>query len=1546
MEAIGWTTEAVNVPVPDDEDLECARCGTLAALVEPVPDAGAALPPATPPHRPGMPSYQEQAVKLVDLRGIAQPPSFNGEEKAWADWRFRFQTVAALLSLHEVMQVAARHPRVIVSTELSEENVWKGRTLYGLLVALVAGRALGIVRQVPEGHGLEAWRCLVQEYEPEEPTRWCSMLRSLMKPAWSEASPFMDQLLEWERAIRVYETGSGHRVGEPMRCAIITGQAPSAVRNFLRLSPVDYAGDYAAMRAAIRAYLSKGRRYGDDGVPLAYDPVAMDVGAVWPSVPWKGKGEGKGKPGGVPWKGKGKGDSWRAAPPLGLRGQGQWGQQQGQSGQQQGPRGGCYTCGGPHRQLDCTKGKGKGKTQPKPTGNPDANIQCGKCRMWGHRRSNCRQVNVVETAWTENVPAPEMVGGLSATQPEERLALVAMVTEPEQACDGKVVSELQKLKEIMQTAEQTPVPADDDLAVEPLSVTTVLQLWKAMRDAEQTPVPEDDELEECRAHDELRQVSNVMPQEKKKKCRCLRCGSMQTAPLCDEWKAYQRAVLDERCQRVARGSVSAVEPIGHQVMEVEKSVSSTTPVWSLTGTEQLIMLDSGAFTHVCPVNFMPEIPMECSTPRPGGLTASGQSLICYGSKRVKLQVWGDVVMDVKFEVMDVARPLLSVGEMQRHGWNVHFGQHSYLEYGNTVIPLLRRGGLSYLAVKGKKSAAEWSPSMCEVLTEAAKYVKEPEVRERREGGLWHVVEYCCEEDSLLTEWFLRRGHTATRMGLPGWDLSTKAGVRRAVEEIRQQLAKGKKILLWAALPCTSWCTWQNVSEQHGVEARQKLEIARRHSLIMIRNFKFVLRKALELGGDDVIAAYEWPRAATGWRLPEIRDLVKILPHRCNFDGCQYGLMTTAGYVKKPWRVQTNGARLVEPLSRRCGGEHPHVSLRGAAAVKSGMYTSAMVRAIGRAVVGCGAVCPLEENIAQKVEEEKNQDEEAMKEADVEEEDEQESRPVVTWRAADKPTCQQRRCHEITHVPYAGWCEVCVRARGRDEAHRAKIATLGPPVVEIDYSFMKTAEPEDRLATVLLAIRKPCGYGFACVVRQKGRGDPGAVNSLLRWLHECGLGAGVIRLRSDSEVSIRAVANAVAALRTQGETMVEVTPVGSSSSLGAVERWSETLAGLTRTLLLDAGGRLGKKLMATSALFPWAVRHAAFVHNRYQVRMQGATAFEQVHRRVYRSALMPFASPVLLRDSDALELPKLEARWQRGLWLGRRGDSDEHLVGAVDGVKAGRSCKQLEEANAVEMLNEMRWTPWNQHATDTQEESVPVKPKPLTQPGTGQEHPANRRKAAKELHAFHAKCGRTTGCSACMYGPDGRSHSMACRARRRAWIDAGCPLPEAIADAPDEEQSEAADMDVGEPEIPSSSKRKADAGEQPGAVRPRQETKDRRRKSEEQLPSTRLKAKTRPSHAAKRARDPMLEEQWMAEEELARTASPMPGAVAVLTVDGPPWYDEYTGIELPEEEVNAAMQKEMGSVENFKVDTDVPEEEMRADQEGILVPARWFMGPGG
>eukprot|EP00972_Heterocapsa_arctica_P095408 14070563-Heterocapsa_arctica.AAC.1 len=71
--------------------------------------------------------------------------------------------------------------------------------LYSLLVTLVSGKALGIVRKVPEGYGLEAWRRLVAEYEPQVATRFCAMLTTLPSPVFNEAVSFMDQVNDWER---------------------------------------------------------------------------------------------------------------------------------------------------------------------------------------------------------------------------------------------------------------------------------------------------------------------------------------------------------------------------------------------------------------------------------------------------------------------------------------------------------------------------------------------------------------------------------------------------------------------------------------------------------------------------------------------------------------------------------------------------------------------------------------------------------------------------------------------------------------------------------------------------------------------------------------------------------------------------------------------------------------------------------------------------------------------------------------------------------------------------------------------------------------------------------------------------------------------------------------------------------------------------------------------------------------------------------------------------------------------------------------------------
>eukprot|EP00972_Heterocapsa_arctica_P021767 3201044-Heterocapsa_arctica.AAC.1 len=100
------------------------------------------------------------------------------------------------------------------------------------------------------------------------------------------------------------------------------------------------------MRAAIQAYLQKGKHYTGEGTAALAD--AIDIGAVGKGADGgKGKGKGKGKGGG----GKGKGAMWSNVPPLGRRAGEATQGSRGGAGQAPRPPPACWTCGGPHRQA-------------------------------------------------------------------------------------------------------------------------------------------------------------------------------------------------------------------------------------------------------------------------------------------------------------------------------------------------------------------------------------------------------------------------------------------------------------------------------------------------------------------------------------------------------------------------------------------------------------------------------------------------------------------------------------------------------------------------------------------------------------------------------------------------------------------------------------------------------------------------------------------------------------------------------------------------------------------------------------------------------------------------------------------------------------------------------------------------------------------------------------------------------------------------------------------------------------------------------------------
>eukprot|EP00972_Heterocapsa_arctica_P098372 14517586-Heterocapsa_arctica.AAC.1 len=55
-------------------------------------DIGVERPVGLGPEGYGARGFREVAAKLVDLRGVARPPSFSGVESDWAEFRFRLES--------------------------------------------------------------------------------------------------------------------------------------------------------------------------------------------------------------------------------------------------------------------------------------------------------------------------------------------------------------------------------------------------------------------------------------------------------------------------------------------------------------------------------------------------------------------------------------------------------------------------------------------------------------------------------------------------------------------------------------------------------------------------------------------------------------------------------------------------------------------------------------------------------------------------------------------------------------------------------------------------------------------------------------------------------------------------------------------------------------------------------------------------------------------------------------------------------------------------------------------------------------------------------------------------------------------------------------------------------------------------------------------------------------------------------------------------------------------------------------------------------------
>ena len=243
---------------------------------------------------------------------------------------------------------------------------------------------------------------------------------------------------------------------------------------------------------------------------------------------------------------------------------------------------------------------------------------------------------------------------------------------------------------------------------------------------------------------------------------------------------------------------------------------------------------------------------------------------------------------------------------------------------------------------------------------------------------------------------------------------------------------------------------------------------------------------------------------------------------------------------------------------------------------------------------------------------------------------------------------------------------------------------------LDYCFL-WKDTDDETATVLVIVLKPHGAIGSCQVVKKGV-EQFAVECVLAFLDLWGVTE--VLLKSDGEAAIQALVAEVKRRRSH-PTLVEVPPKYSHQSNGLVENAVRRVESLVRTYVDVVEASLKVKVGAKSLVLPWVVRHAGFVLTRYALKTDGRSSWARLRGKEYASALASIGETVdykLVRPTQG----KLEPRWCSGIFLGRRDESDEVIIGTPRGVEFARSFRKKPEEQqwSKEEYTTFLGVPWN------------------------------------------------------------------------------------------------------------------------------------------------------------------------------------------------------------------------------------------------------------
>jgi hypothetical protein len=322
----------------------------------------------------------------------------------------------------------------------------------------------------------------------------------------------------------------------------------------------------------------------------------------------------------------------------------------------------------------------------------------------------------------------------------------------------------------------------------------------------------------------------------------------------------------------------------------------------------------------------------------------------------------------------------------------------------------------------------------------------------------------------------------------------------------------------------------------------------------------------------------------------------------------------------------------------------------------------------------------------------------------------------------------------------------------------------------------------KLTTILAVKERDKKMVMGTVVPKKGSSSDFVAKRVAAFIDELGLANCRITIKTDQEVSIIDLANAIKVLRPEIQTFAEHSPVGSSASNGVCERGVQTLEGQIRVLKDALETRWGITVGENQLVLSWLVEFAGVLINRCEVGHDGKTPYERTRGKISRILGVEFGERLMCRRQPlGTRLAKLESLWEEGVFLGYRSQSGEYMIGTTEGTFETRAIKRMViekrwDPKNIEMVVGTPWRPMP--GGDAIEEVMPavqISMKDdsieIERPKTREEHYAPRRVYIQKRNIEEQ--GSTSGCPGCaalMLGKKAAAHNNECRNRIEGGLE--------------------------------------------------------------------------------------------------------------------------------------------------------------------------------